>query len=81
MTQTINLQTALKKALRFIDHNEMDILRSDDLHLKYNITPLNISKHKKACKIWETVLAMEQEHYDNLIDQHGNNYGREWLSG
>ena len=64
-TQKRNLQIVLNKALRFIDRNEGDIISVEDLHRKYNITPLNISIHNKACKIWETVNITENEHYNN----------------
>ncbi len=74
LTQKINLQSVLNKVLRFIHHNEQDILRSEDLHLKCNITPLNISTHNKACKIWETVHITEQKLYNNLTIQYRNKH-------
>ncbi len=74
LTQKINLESVLNKALRFVHHNEQDILRSEDLHLKYNITPLNISIHNKACKIWDIVHITEHELYNNLTIQYRNKH-------
>ena len=49
-TQKRKLQTILNKAVRFIHCNEVEQLKTEQLHIKYNITPLNISCHYKAKK-------------------------------
>ncbi len=61
------MQTVLNKALRFIHQNEEIRLNSEELHIKYNINPLNISIHKKARNTWENVKNTEPELYENLI--------------
>ncbi len=68
------MQTVLNKALRFINYNEEDRPNAEELHLRYNITPLNISVHNKARKIWESVRATEPEHYNNLIIPQNNQH-------
>ncbi len=47
-TQKKQMQTVLNKALRFIHQNEDTRLNSEELHIKYDINPLNISIHKKS---------------------------------
>ncbi len=50
LTQKRKMQTVLNKALRFIHCNEQDQLNTEELHIKYNIAPLNISNYYKAQK-------------------------------
>ncbi len=54
-TQKRKMQTVLNKALRFIHSNEQEQLKATDLHVKYNIAPLDISNYYKALRIWETI--------------------------
>ncbi len=63
-TQKKQMQTVLNKALRFIHQNEEIRLNSEELHIKYNINPLNISIHKKARNIWENLKNTELELYE-----------------
>ncbi len=42
-SQKRKMQTILNEALRFIRCNEQDQLNSSELHIEYNITPLNIT--------------------------------------
>ena len=66
--QNINFQKVLNKGLRFIHHNETDILTMEQLHSKYQITPFNVSIHNKAHRIWQKVKEIEDEHiYDDLV--------------
>lgn len=65
-TQKHNLQIIINKALRFISKNESDRAKMEDLHIKYNITPLNVSLHAKASKIWEKIRLTEPDLYNNL---------------
>ncbi len=73
-TQKRKMQTVLNKALRFINCNEEDQLNSYNLHIKYNITPLNISNHQKAKNTWETIRLSEPEQYDMLVTPHDNTH-------
>ncbi len=73
-TQKQSMQTILNKALRFINYNEEDRPNAEELRLRYDITPLNISIHNKARKIWECVRATEPEHYNNLIMPQNNQH-------
>ncbi len=57
------MQTVVRKALKFINYNEATV---EQLHMKYTITPLNISIDKRAKNIWEAVRATEPKHYNNL---------------
>ena len=66
LTQKRNIQTVLNKALRFINCNEDNEATVEELHIKYNITPLNISIDTRAKKTWEAVKITEPEHYNNL---------------
>ena len=66
------MQTVLNKALRFIHQNEEQRLNSEELHIKYNINPLNISIHKKGRTIWENVKNTEPELYETLITPQPN---------
>ncbi len=57
----------INKALRFTNFNKDDRpLTVEELHLKYDIKPLNITLHAKGQKIWETIRMMEPDHYDQL---------------
>ncbi len=69
-TQKRNMQIVLNKALRFVHCNESEELNTSELHIKYNITPLNISIYQKAIKIWETIKTSEIQQYNNLITPH-----------
>ncbi len=73
LTQKRNLQTVLNKALKFINCIEDNEATVEQLHIKHNITPLNISIDKTAKKIWEAVMATEPEHHNNFTI----NYDRE----
>ncbi len=42
-TQNRKMQTVLNKALRFIHCHEQEPLTAFELHIKYNIAPLNIA--------------------------------------
>ncbi len=72
--QKSKMQTILNKALRFIHCNEEHQLNSEELHMKYTITPLNISTYEKALKIWETLRTSEPEQYDNLVTPRNNSH-------
>ena len=67
------MQIVLNKALKFINCNEDEEATVEQLHIKHNIAPLNISIDKRAKKTWEAVRATEPEHYNNLT----TNYERE----
>ncbi len=66
LTQKRHLQIMLHKALRFVNKNETEILRVEELHSEYNITRLNIILHERAPKIWETIRFAEQDHYESV---------------
>ncbi len=68
------MQTLINKALRFINYNEEEEGRAEELHIEYNITPLNIKIHQRAKKIWETVRATEPEHYNKLVEAHNTEH-------
>ncbi len=74
-TQKSKMQTILNKALRFIHCNEEHQLNSEEIHMKYNITPLGISNYEKSLKIWETLRISEPEQYENLVTPHNNSHG------
>ncbi len=65
-TQKRRMQIVLNKALRFIHCNEDEQLNTSELHIKYNITPLNICNYNKAVNIWETIKISENEQYEEL---------------
>lgn len=65
-TQKRQMQIVLNKALRFIHCNEDEQLNTSELHIKYNITPLNICNYNKAVNIWETIKISENEQYEEL---------------
>ncbi len=54
-TQKRNMQIVLNKAIRFIHCNEREELNTKDLHIKYNITPSNISIFHSSKQIWEII--------------------------
>ena len=55
LTHKRNMQIVVNKALKFINCNEDNEATVDQLHIKYNITPLNISMHQRAKKTLEAV--------------------------
>ncbi len=61
------MQSVINKALRFIHNREEENSRAEELHLKYNITPLYIRIATEAKQIWETIRTIEPEQYKNLI--------------
>ena len=73
-TQKKKMQVILNRALRFIHCNEEEQLNTFDLHMKYNIAPLNITNYHKALKTWETIRISEIEQYNTLIIQHNNTH-------
>ncbi len=75
--QKKNLQTVLNKALRFINCNEEERNTAEQLHMKFNITPLNIIIDKRAKKTWETIRAFEPEQYNILTTN--NNREHRWF--
>ncbi len=66
------MQTILNKALRFIHCNEQEQLNSYDLHIKYNITSLNIINYQKTLNTWETIKVSEVDQHNTLITPHNN---------
>ncbi len=60
------MQSVINKALRFINNREEESSRAEELHLKYNITPLNIRIATQAKQIWEIIRTTEPEQYNNL---------------
>ena len=70
-TQKKKMQVILNKALRFIHCNEEEQLNTFDVHMKYNIAPLNITNYHKALK---TIRISEIEQYNTLIIQHNNTH-------
>jgi len=77
LSQKRKLQSVLNKAVRFIHCNEDEQLNTEQLHIKYNITPLNISTHYKAQKTWETIRISENAQYEELIS--GRNNKHSWF--
>ncbi len=73
-SQKYPMQTILNKALQFINYDEEDRPNAEELHLKYNITHLNVSIHSKAQKIVETVRHTEPEHFNNLTITQNNKH-------
>ena len=74
ITQKRKLQTVLNKAIRFIHCNEEEYLNTEQLHRKYNITPLNITNYYKARRTWETIRISETEQYEELVTERDNNH-------
>ncbi len=68
------MQTVLNKALRLIHCNERDHLNTEELHIKYNIAPLNISNYYKAQKVWETIRISENDQYNKMVTPHNNTH-------
>ncbi len=73
-SQKRKMQTILNKALRFIHCNEQEQLNSYDLHIKYNITPLNIINYQKALNTWETIKISELGQYNTLTTLYNNSH-------
>lgn len=71
-TQKRKMQTIINKALRFINCNEPELMTVNELHRKYNITPINVSIHQKALKVWETLRISEPEQFEPLVTPHLN---------
>ncbi len=78
-TQKRKMQTVLNKALRFINCNEQEQLLTNDLHMKYNTTPLNILNFKKTQEIGKTIKISEPEQYEELIRPYNNTHS--WFPG
>ncbi len=76
-SQKMKMTMVLNKALRLIHCNEEDQLNSEQLHIKYGITPLNISIFYKPQKVWDTIRISENEQYNELITPHNNSHA--WL--
>ena len=74
LTQKRNIQTVLNKAVRFIHCNEPEQMTTEELHIKYNITPLNISTHQKAKNIWETIKICEPDQFQDLTHPYNNTH-------
>ena len=67
-TQILKLQRIQNKALRFINHNDIErIDTAKGLHERYKFLPVNISLNQKARKIWETLRGTDEETYNNLM--------------
>ncbi len=75
-TEKGKMQTVLNKTLRFIHSNEQEQLKATDLHINYNVAPLNISNYHKALRIWETIKISEQEQFNKLVTPHNNTHAR-----
>ena len=73
-SQKRKMQTILNKALRFIHCNEQEQLNSHDLHIKYNVTPLNIINYQKALNTWETIKMSEIDQYNILTTPNNNSH-------
>ncbi len=73
-SQKYPMQTISNKALQFMNYNEEDKPNAEELHLKYKFTPLNVSIHSKAQKIWETVRHTEPDHFNNLTITQNNKH-------
>ena len=74
LTQKRKLQSILNKAVRFIHCNEEEQLNTKQLHIKYNISPLNISSYYKAKKTWETIRISENDQYEELVTERNNTH-------
>ncbi len=66
-SQKINILKLFNKGLRFINSNDPEILTIKETHVKYNITPFNVSIHNKAIKIWQTVQFTQEDQYNELV--------------
>ncbi len=79
-TQKLQLQKVLNIGLRFINMNDEErIVNIETLHSKYNITPINISIHNKAQKIWESIKDNSEEIYNKLIGERNYNFNHSWF--
>ncbi len=76
-TQKTNIQIIVNKGIRFINHNDPDMLTVKEVHEKFNIAPFNISIHTKALKIWETIELTAEHLYTELIRPRDNKHN--WL--
>ncbi len=74
LTQKRKMQSVLNKALRFIHCNEQEQLNTEELHIKYNIAPSNISNFHKPQKIWESIRICENEQYEELVTPRNNSH-------
>ncbi len=70
-SQHRKMQTILNKAVRFIHCKEEEHLNTEQLHQKYNITPLNITNYSNAIKTWNTIRTSEPEQYEILTTARG----------
>ncbi len=73
-TQKRKMQTVQNKALSFIHCYEQEPLTAFELHIKYNIAPLNIANYYKAQNTWETIKISENIKYEELVTQHNNTH-------
>ena len=73
-THKIKMQTILNKALRSIHCNEEEYINTAELHLKYNIAPINITNHHKALKTWEAINPCENDRYNRLVTDYTNTH-------
>ena len=73
-TQKRKIQSVLNKALKFIYCNEQEPLTVSELHIKYNIAPLNIANYCKAQNTWETIKISENLQYEKLTTIHINTH-------
>lgn len=67
-SQKKETQRVQNKAIRFINHNE-DRQTMEQLHRKYNLTPLNVSIHNKAIKTWHLMEYTQRNTFDRLKQQ------------
>ena len=68
------MQKVINKALRFINCNEEEQTTVSELHLKNNVTPLNVAIHEKAKNIWETIRVSEPDQYETLVTPQLNSH-------
>ena len=79
-TQKLKLQKVLNRGLRFININDDEGNASiEELHKRYNITPINISVHNKAENIWEAIKVNDEHIYNKLIEDRNNEYNHSWF--
>ena len=71
---SISQKKKMQVILKFIHSNELEHMNTKELHDYYNITPLNISNHCKAQKIWEAIRASEIDHYNILATPRNNTH-------
>ena len=74
-TQNKKIQTVINKALKFINCNECYELNTQELHIKCNITPLNLANYYKTQKKWKIIKkTYESEKYDELVTPYNNTH-------